>query len=63
MLGRLHTDMAEENEGTLGRRRSKRQRIVQFFRLWKQKPQSHDDAFVRAAFRYTPPPLIPTIYP
>ncbi|KAF1831572.1 hypothetical protein BDW02DRAFT_641382 [Decorospora gaudefroyi] len=43
MLRRLHNDMADENAGKLQRRSSKRQRIMKFFRSWKQKqPQGHE---------------------
>jgi hypothetical protein len=53
MLRRLYNDMAneKENAGRLERRRSKRQRILKFFRSWKQKPQGHDEVATR------PPPL------
>lgn len=37
MLRRLHTDMVDENAGTLLRRGSKRQKVLKFFKTWKQK--------------------------
>lgn len=57
MLPRLHAEMGEKNEGKLERRRSKRQRLVQFFKTWKQKPQGHDDAPVRPPVRSVHPLL------
>jgi hypothetical protein len=52
MLQRLHNDMIDENESTgkLERRRSKRQRVLKFFRSWKQKPQGHEEVVVRPLF-------------
>ncbi|CAO2651033.1 Nn.00g093300.m01.CDS01 [Neocucurbitaria sp. VM-36] len=47
MLRRLHMEMVEESDRKLERKQSKRQRIVQFFRWKKQKPQSHDEVPVR----------------
>ncbi|KAL6711342.1 hypothetical protein ACN47E_005873 [Coniothyrium glycines] len=44
MLRRLHQHMAQHHESTLGRPRTKRQRILHFFRHWRQKPLSHNDA-------------------
>jgi hypothetical protein len=51
MLQRLHNGMVDEIEHTvqLERRRSKRQRVLKFFRSWKQKPQGHDEV-VRPLF-------------
>jgi hypothetical protein len=44
--------MVDENESTgkLERRRSKRQRVLKFFKSWKQKPQGHDEVVVRPLF-------------
>jgi len=52
MLRRLHRQAVEVSEGKLERKKSKRQRIVQFFRSRKQKPQDTDDVPVR------PPPKL-----
>jgi len=37
MLRRLHHDMVDENAGKLLRKDSKRQRVLKFFRAFKQK--------------------------
>jgi hypothetical protein len=48
MLRRLHNDMGDENTGKLERRRSKRQRVLKFFKsLRPNKPQGHDEVDVR----------------
>jgi hypothetical protein len=59
MLRRLHNDMVGEKVGKLERRRSKRQRILNFFTSWKQKrPQSHEEVAVRP-----PVPLLSLVIP
>ncbi|KAF2829747.1 hypothetical protein CC86DRAFT_316926 [Ophiobolus disseminans] len=47
MLRRLHKQAVEVSEEKLQKKKSKRQRIVQFFRSRKQKPQGHDDVPIR----------------
>ncbi|KAF1851951.1 uncharacterized protein K460DRAFT_401950 [Cucurbitaria berberidis CBS 394.84] len=56
MLPRLHTEMVEDSDTKLERKRSKRQRIVQFFRWRKQKPQSHDEVSKPTIIEETTPP-------
>ncbi|KAF1939151.1 hypothetical protein EJ02DRAFT_457197 [Clathrospora elynae] len=48
--------MAEENVGKLERRRSKRQRVLKFFKSWKSKqPQSHSGVYLPAITHQTTP--------
>lgn len=47
MLRRFHKQAVEVSEAKLERKRSKRQRVVEFFRSRKQKPQGRDVAPVR----------------
>jgi hypothetical protein len=53
MLRRLHKQAVEEGDGKLQRKKSKRQRIVHFFRSKGPKSQSDDGAAV--AVRSHPP--------
>ncbi|OAL50173.1 hypothetical protein IQ07DRAFT_509914 [Pyrenochaeta sp. DS3sAY3a] len=43
MLRRLHKEMVEDHDLKLERKKSKRQRLLQFFRWKKLKPQSHNE--------------------